>query len=501
MKVLLLYPEFPDTFWSFKHALKFVSKKSASPPLGLLTVAAMLPKDWELRLVDFNVAQLTDEDLTWADYVFISAMGIQRASVNETVERCRAAGVKVVAGGPLFTADSESFPNIDHLVLNEAETTLPPFLADLAAGHPKRIYDSIEFPDLTLTPVPRWDLLDMKHYLGINIQYSRGCPFNCDFCNVTALFGHKPRTKTPAQVVAELQLLYDIGFHGQIFFVDDNFIGNKKKLKQEILPALSEWRKDKKSVSFMTEVSINLADDDELMDMMVAAGFNSVFVGIETPNDDSLAECGKGQNRGRNLIENVRRIQARGMQVAAGFIIGFDNDPLSIFEQQIDFIQKSGIVTAMVGLLQAPRGTELYSRLEKEGRLLGDSSGDNTDYSMNFIPKMNLDALQTGYQRVLNEIYSPHGYYARVRTFLRDFNPSPDIKSPLTSMEVAALFRSIYLLGITGVGRMEYWRLFFWALFRRPKLFPMAITMSVYGHHFRQVYELYVCRPQLKVTK
>jgi radical SAM superfamily enzyme YgiQ (UPF0313 family) len=495
LRVLLIYPEFPDTFWSFKHALKFVSKKSGSPPLGLITVAAMLPKDWELRLVDVNVRKLTDADLAWADYAFISAMIIQRESTVQTIARCKAAGVKVVAGGPLFVVEHEQFPDVDHFVLNEAELTLAPFLADLAAGRPQRMYTSTDYPDLTATPAPRWDLLDMDRYASMNIQYSRGCPFNCDFCNVTALFGHRPRTKTTAQLVNELQTMYEAGWKGQIFFVDDNFIGNKKKLKAEVLPAIRDWRKGKQFAAFMTEVSINLADDEELMDMMVAAGFDSVFIGIESPNEDSLAECGKGQNRQRNLIESVQAIQRRGMQVAGGFIIGFDSDPLSIFQQQIEFIQKSGIVTAMVGLLQAPPGTQLYERMRQEGRLVGTITGDNTDNSMNFIPKMNLDTLHQGYQEVLKQIYSPEGYYDRVRTFMREFKPSADIRNPIRWSEIKALFRSIYLLGIRGVERTQYWKLFFWTLFRRPRLFPLAITYSIYGFHFRRIYEMTVNPP------
>ena len=496
MRVLLIYPEFPDTFWSFKHALKFISRKASGPPLGLLTVAAMLPKEWELRLVDLAATKLTDEDLAWGEYAFISAMIIQRDSAQEVIARCKQAGVKTVAGGPLFTHEYEAFPDVDHFVLNEAEMTLPRFLADLAAGTPERIYTSTEFPDLEMTPAPRWDLLDLKHYASINIQYSRGCPFNCDFCNVTALFGHKPRTKSVTQIINELQSVYDAGWSGSIFFVDDNFIGNKKKLKQEILPAIIDWRKDKKFISFMTEVSINIADDEELLELMVAAGFNSVFVGIETPNEESLTECGKGQNRGRDLVENVRHIQQRGLQVAGGFIIGFDSDPLSIFEQQIQFIQKSGIVTAMVGLLQAPPGTQLYERLKQEGRLSGEVTGDNCDATMNFIPRMNKDTLYEGYQRVLAEIYSPEGYYARVKTMLKDFNPSSEIKAPLSFELIKAFFKTIYLIGIKSAERVQYWRLFFWTLFKRPKMFPLAITMSVYGYHFRRVYELNVLNAQ-----
>ena len=401
MKILLVYPEFPDTFWSFKHALKFVQKKAGAPPLGLLTVAAMLPAEWEKRLVDLNVTNLTDEDLAWADYVFISAMIVQRESARAVIKRCKTAGVKVVAGGPLFTMEHEQFPDVDHFVLNEAEETLAPFLRDLEQGQARRVYTSTEFPDIHQTPVPLWQLANLKHYDTISIQFSRGCPFNCDFCNVTALLGHRPRTKTAAQIIAELDSLYALGWRKSIFFVDDNFIGNKKQIKSEVLPALIEWRKGKTGMPFSTEASINLADDPELLRLMVQAGFDTVFVGIETPNEDSLAECSKNQNKGRDLVESVKQLQRAGLQVQGGFIVGFDNDSPSIFQQQIDFIQKSGIVTAMVGLLQAPLGTRLYERMQKEGRLVNEFSGDNVDGSTNIIPRMGLEPLREGYRKIL----------------------------------------------------------------------------------------------------
>src|SRR5512133_2807619 len=360
MNILLVYPEFPDTFWSFKHALKFVHKKAGSPPLGLLTVAAMLPSAWKKRLVDLNVTHLTDEDLAWADYAFISAMVVQRESARAVIQRCKLAGVKVVAGGPLFTMEHDKFPAVDHFVLNEAEATLAPFLRDLEQGQAQRVYTSQEFPDIHQTPVPLWKLANLKHYDTLSIQFSRGCPFDCDFCNVTALLGHFPRTKTAEQIVAELDSIYALGWRKSIFFVDDNFIGNKKVVKTEVLPALIAWRKGKTGMPFSTEVSINLADDPLLLNLMVRAGFDTVFVGIETPNADSLAECSKNQNKGRDLVESVKRLQRAGLQVQGGFIVGFDHDSPSIFQRQIDFIQQSGIVTAMVGLLQAPLGTRLY---------------------------------------------------------------------------------------------------------------------------------------------
>jgi radical SAM superfamily enzyme YgiQ (UPF0313 family) len=491
MNILLVYPEFPDTFWSFKHALKFIHKKAGSPPLGLLTVAAMLPSAWKKKLVDLNVTGLTDDDLAWADYVFVSAMIVQRESARAVIHRCKTAGIKVVAGGPLFTMESDAFPEVDHFVLNEAELTLDPFLRDLELGQPQRVYSSSEFPDIHLTPAPLWSLANLKSYDTVSIQFSRGCPFNCDFCNVTSLLGHFPRTKTAAQIISELDGLYALGWRKSIFFVDDNFIGNKRHIKTEVLPALIEWRKGKTGMSFSTEVSINLADDLELLRLMVGAGFDAVFVGIETPNEASLAECSKNQNKGRDMVESVKLLQRAGLQVQGGFIVGFDNDPLSIFQQQIDFIQKSGIVTAMVGLLQAPLGTRLYDRMKKEGRLVDEFSGDNVNGSTNIIPLMGLEPLREGYRKILSHIYAPNFYYARVKTFLREFQP-PKIRMQFEPQYVLAFWRSIYQLGIRGAERIQYWKLFFWTLFRRPRLFPLAITLAIYGFHFRQVASLHV---------
>ena len=491
MKILLVYPEFPDTFWSFKHALKFVHKKAVAPPLGLLTIAAMLPVEWEKKLIDLNVTGLKPTDLTWADYVFISAMVVQRDSARALIARCKEAGVRVVAGGPLFTMEHDQFPDVDHFVLNEAELTLPPFLADLANGCAKSIYTTTEYPDIKYTPAPLWRLADLKHYETVSIQYSRGCPFNCDFCNVTALLGHRPRLKTAAQIIAELDDLYALGWRKGIFFVDDNFIGNKKQIKTELLPALIEWRKGKVGMLFNTEVSINLADDSDLLNLMIQAGFDTVFVGIETPNEDSLVECNKNQNKGRDLVESVKLLQRAGLQVQGGFIVGFDNDTPSIFQQQIDFIQKSGIVTAMVGLLQAPPGTHLYQRMKRERRLVNDLSGDNMDGSTNIVPKMGLESLREGYRKILRQIYAPKSYYERVVTFLREYQPSK-IRNQLDPQYILAFGRSIFRLGILGVERVQYWRLFFWTLFRRPRLFPLAITLSIKGYHFRQVVELHV---------
>jgi radical SAM superfamily enzyme YgiQ (UPF0313 family) len=492
MNVLLIYPKFPDTFWSFKYALKFIRKKSAFPPLGLLTVSAMLPGEYSRRLVDVNVDDLTDDDLSWADLAFIGGMTIQRDSAKKIIARCKATSLKVIVGGPLFTAEPDSFEEVDHLVLDEAELTLPPFLEDLENGHPKKIYRATGFCDLHHTPPPSWDLINIKKYASMSIQFSRGCPFNCDFCNVTALFGHKPRLKSAQQVIAELDRIYDEGWRSDIFFVDDNFIGNKRYIKTELLPALIEWRKDKKGCVFFTEASINLADDAELMDLMVKAGFDSVFIGIESPNEDSLTECQKVQNKNRDLMNDVKILQRAGLQVNGGFIVGFDSDTPTTFKQLIDFIQKSGIVTAMVGLLQAPPGTRLYDRLKKDNRLLDMRfSGDNVDGTTNINPKMGLDQLMNGYRSIMEHIYAPKHYYRRVKVFLKEFGNSR-VDAQIDIQRSLALFRSSFRLGILGRERFHYWYLVIWTLVRKPRLLPLAITLAVYGYHFRRICEIHI---------
>ncbi len=484
-KALLLYPEFPDTFWSFKHALKFIHKRATLPPLGLLTVAAMLPGDWVLRLVDTNVRKLTRADLKWADIVLVGATAAQRDSARQLIARCRAAGKRIVAGGPLFISEHEQFPEVDHFVLNEAEVTLAPFLRDLDRGCARRLYASAEFPDLHRTPAPSWELADLNKYASMSIQYSRGCPFDCEFCNVTAMFGHRPRTKTPAQIIAELDRLYGLGWRGQIFFVDDNLIGNKRDLQAALLPALIAWQRGKHGITFYTEASINLADDETLMRQMVEVGFDSVFVGIETPDEEGLAECNKRQNRGRDLVADVKRMQRAGLQVQGGFIVGFDSDTATTFQRQVDFIQKSGIVTAMVGLLNALPGTKLHARMEREGRLLGQTSGNNVDGTMNLIPRMSMDTVREGYRSILRGIYAPAPYYRRVRTFLRDYRPRKAAES-LSFMHVMAFTHASLRLGVIGRERFHYWGLLSWTMLRRRDLFPLAVTFAIYGHHFRK---------------
>jgi len=426
---------------------------------------------------------VSDAELRWADMVFVGAM----ASARRLLARCRSAGVKVVGGGPLFTIDGEQFPEVDHLVLNEAEITLPPFLADLGSGCARRIYSSTGHADLTSSPVPLWRLADLRRYAMGAVQFSRGCPFDCDFCNVTSLLGRRPRLKHSSQVIAELDALRGCGWEGPVFFVDDNLIAQPRRLKEDLLPALVEWGRGRR-VAFNTQASINLADDPELMGLMVKAGFETVFVGIETPSDEALASCGKKQNVGRDLLADVRRMQRAGLEVQGGFIVGFDTDTSSVFQRQVDFIQRSGIVTAMVGLLQAIPGTRLHRRMEAQGRLDGTYTGDNVDGTTNIAPLMGSGVLRGGYERVLRSIYSPGAYYRRTRTFLREYG-SRGRRGPVGRAEVLAFVRSLYRLGVFGRERVQYWKLLAWTAVRRPRLLGVAVSLAIVGHHCRKVCE------------
>ncbi len=489
MNILLVSPQTPATFWSYKHALKFISKRSTEPPLGLLTLAAMLPDSWNLKLIDLNVEPLRDKDLAEADYLFLTGMIVHRRSMLQVIERARRHGVPVVCGGPLATIDWNMLPGADVFVQGEAEEAISPFLEDLQNGRPlKKFYRAQRFPDIQTTPVPRWNLLNMKHYASMSVQFSRGCPYNCEFCNVTVLNGHRPRTKSAEQFVNELQALYDAGWRGSVFVVDDNFIGNRKVLKQRVLPAIARWMQEHNHpFSFGTEVSINLANDPELMRLMVEAGFDTVFVGIETVNQASLEECNKKQNIKTDLQRAVRTIQQHGLMVTGGFIIGFDHDPPNIFEQQFRFIQTTGIVTAMVGLLNAPTGTRLYERLKKEKRLIASLSGDNMDGSTNILPKMDINYLKRKYRILINSLYESRTFYQRLKVFLTNYVPPPAHHFSVTVAELKALFRSLWVLGVKERGRWHYWKVLFYSLVRFPSKFPLAVRLSIYGYHFRRV--------------
>lgn len=492
MNILLLYPRNPDSFWSFKNVLSFISRKAVAPPLGLITVSAMLPSSWHKKLVDLNVSSLNPEDILWADYVFVSAMYIQKESVDMIIDQCKLYNTKIVAGGPLFTQEYDIYRQIDHFILNEAEITLPMFLNDLDKGKtPERIYQTEEFADISSTPTPDYHLLSWKDYGYMSLQVSRGCPFSCEFCEVTSLLGHKVRIKQPEQILQELEALFNLGWRGPVSVVDDNFIGNKKEIKYKLLPAMQEWMQAHNyPFNFTIQTSINLADDQELMDKLALTGFNSAFIGIETPDIQSLQECHKYQNKNRDLLESVKKIQHSGLQVSGGFIIGFDSDTAHIFQRQIDFIQQSGIVTAMVGMLNAPKNTRLYDRLKAENRLTVDATGNNTDYSMNFIPKMDFDELMRGYKMVIENIYTEKPFYKRIRRFLMNYRSVGKKPGKIKLTHIAAFLKSILIIGLLNKGRREYWKFFFWTLFNRPVLFMEAMTYVVYGYHFRMVYGL-----------
>jgi radical SAM superfamily enzyme YgiQ (UPF0313 family) len=486
IKTLLVYPAYPDTFWSFKHVLPFISRKAAFPPLGILTVAAMLPGDWEKKLIDLNVTKLTDEDLARADMVLISAMAVQEESTREVIARAGGLGKRVVAGGPLFSASHERFSGVDHFVLDEAETTLAPFLEDLRAGQAKALYTSAERPDITVTPLPLWELINFKDYVSLAVQYSRGCPFDCEFCDIVVMNGRRPRVKSPEQMIGELEHVYAHGWRGTLFIVDDNFIGNLVQVKK-LLPQIAAWQKARRyPFTFMTEASINLAQDDDLMRMMSAANFHKVFVGIETPSVDSLKECGKNQNVAADFATAVRKIHQNGMQVMGGFIVGFDSDTDSIFDRQIRFIQEIGVVTAMVGILNAMPRTRLWHRLKAENRLLGQASGENTDASLNFIPRMGAEALIEGYKNVLSAIYSPKLYYKRINTFIASYKPTAK-GGRLLRHEMRAFVKSLWRIGVVSRARFQFWKLMLKTILTKRKAFPMAVELAILGQHFERV--------------
>ena len=494
MNVLLVYPQMPDTFWSMQHALKVLDKKAFFPPLGLLTIASMLPEAWGKRLVDTNVRAVSDGDLAWADYVFLSAMNVQEPSARRLIAQAKAAGVPVVAGGPLFTHEWELFPEVDHFILNEAELTLPGFVADVEAGAPQRLYTEAHgFADMSESPVPLWELAPLDQYMYGIVQYTRGCPYECDFCDVTTLFGRKPRVKEPAQIIAELDAMLDRSDVTFIMFADDNLIGNKKRLKNELLPALIEWReRTRPSIYFGTQVTINLADDDELMELMIDAGFRQLFVGIETPDDETLKACLKRQNTKRNMLENIERLHARGFTMTAGFVVGFDTDTEDIFDRQIAFIQASGIVLSTVNLLKAPPGTELHRRMKEEGRLLERFSFEET--RTNFVPAMDAQTLYSGFDRVIEEVYSPKAVYERSQEFFRQYRPAQprvSIPDPNPLRYVWPVFKSIRHIGANPRTWRYYWGLLGWALRNNRRMLDIAMNNAIMLYQLDQLYLSY----------
>jgi len=494
MNILLLYPEMPDTFWSMKHLMKLIGKKSSYPPLGLLTAASLLPKDWNKKLVDLNISSVNNKEIAWADYVFISAMNVQETFVKKAIKFCKKCNAKIVAGGPLFTHEYEKFPEVDHFVLNEAEITLPLFLKDLDEGNLQRIYKTDEFPDVTKSPMPLWDLVDQKKYAYAIVQYSRGCPYMCDFCDVTALFGRRPRTKSAQQIIAELNKILESNLPELILFADDNLIGNKRDLKDNLLPELIKWRENNKNApGFATQVTINLADDEKMMQQMIDAGFRHIFVGIESPEEESLESCKKTQNLKRDLLNNVKKLQKFGFIVTAGFIVGFDTDKESIFDSQVKFIQESGIVIATVNVLKAPPGTELHDRLAKENRLV--ESFDFDENKTNIITKMTEVKLFNGYKYILDNIYKPEMVYKRAKIFLHDYGThktKTPIKKRISFNDIYTFLKLVIYVGILGSERKYFWKLVFETRATNNRNLDQAFFFSALIYQFKMLHNKFL---------
>ena len=490
MKALLVYPEhLPQTYWSFSGALPYIERRAALPPLGLVTVAAMLPEHWDLRLIDMNVAALREPDLLWADVVLTSTMVVQAPSLVEVVARCNGLGVPVAAGGPYPSSSPERLTGVDHLFIGEAEGAIATFAEDLERGCAKAVYRAEGFPDVDDSPVPRFDLLDLQAYASMAVQHSRGCPFSCEFCDIWKLYGRRHRVKSPQRMSAELDALLAQGWRGAVFFVDDNFIGNRRLAKRS-LATLERWQHDHGfPFQFFTEASVNLGADDELMRAMRDAGFSFVFLGIESPSIESLLGANKPVNAKLDLLESVRSIQAHGIEVSSGFIVGFDEDTDDIFDRQIAFIREAGIPIAMVGILTALQGTDLHERLRREGRLLGESFGNNThSFEANFVPRMPADRLAEGYKRVLHTLYDPtlRNYFERCRRLLDRLGPNPRFTRPVVAREVRAICRSLKTIVFKRYGR-QYLRFLLWCVRRHPSQFPEAVRLAIQGFHFEGI--------------
>jgi len=489
--ILLVYPEVPkNTYWSFHYALKFIKKKSSMPPLGLITVAALFPESYNLKLVDLNIEELKEEDILWSDAVFISAMIVQKESMEHVIDVSGKLGKPIVAGGPYVTSSWRVISGVSHFILGEAETVFHAFLEDFKAGNAGKLYSSSAYPDITHSVVPRFDLLKREAYGSMAIQYSRGCPFKCEFCDIWKAYGNKPRLKSAECVVNELDTLFQLGWEGSVFIVDDNFIGNKKRVKNELLPALFEWQKTHDYVfRFFTEASINMASDPDLLTGMRNAAFNEVFIGIETPSRRALKEVGKNQNLKTDILEAVRTVQSYGIEVMAGFILGFDSDAEDIFERQVEFIQQSGIPQAMVGLLTALPGTDLYDRMKKERRLIAESTGNNTHNMMtNFKTKMNPDQLKRGYQRVLESIYDRNlnNYFRRCTTFMNNLGRAAHFQRKISFNEIKMLIKSLVLQPFTPYG-FQYMKFVINNFIRHRHIFGEIIRFAIIGHHFHTI--------------
>jgi len=484
MRALLVQSATPSTYWGYQHSLPFVRKKAALPPLGIATLAAHLPESWQLRLRDLHVGPLSDDDLRWADAVLVSGMLVQAASMREVLARARAFGKPTVVGGPAPTTSPDAFPEATHVFQGEAEGRLERLV--LALERPGSVTDRVlsppglERPDLAQARVLRCDLLELCAYASFAIQVSRGCPFSCEFCDIIEVFGRVPRFKSPAQVVAELETLLRLGARGPLFLVDDNFIGNRRAAA-EVLQAIGAWQRERnRPFDLYTEASVDLAGEPALLRAMVDAGFTAVFVGIETPSAESLRSAGKKQNLRMDPSEAVRVLTAAGLEVFAGFIVGFDGDDESIFERQAEFIGALAIPRAMVGMLSALPGTALWRRLEREGRLRAEASGDQFDRP-NFVPAMGEGALVAGYRRLLADLYSEEGYFRRCALHL---DSAPFRRTPLRSGSIGTLLRAVWRLGVVGPRRKWFWQLLGLGVRRGgAAAVPKAVTLAILGEH------------------
>jgi radical SAM superfamily enzyme YgiQ (UPF0313 family) len=490
MRVLLLYPLFPKSFWSFDKALELIGRKVSLPPLSLTTVAAILPQTWEFRLVDRNIGYESEADWYWADLVIISGMIVQKEDMLHLIEAAKRRGKRVAVGGPYVTSvpDAAQAAGADFLVLDEGEITLPLLVEALERGETTGVFRSNgEKPDVTTTPLPRFDLLNLNAYSDMSVQFSRGCPYQCEFCDIIVLYGRKPRTKTPAQLLAELQKLYDLGWRRSIFVVDDNFIGNKRNAKL-MLRELAPWMAERGyPFSFSTEASVDLAQDQELLDLMIAANFGAVFLGIETPDTDSLSLTQKFQNTRNSLIESVQTINRAGLRVMAGFIIGFDGEKSGAGDRIIDFVEATAIPQAHFSMLQALPNTALSQRLQKEGRLLetGEANIHQTTL-INFVPTRPLVEIAHEYVRCFWDLYEPDRYLARVYRHFIDMKPKPHKKKfKLPALiDLRALFIICWRQGLKRNTRWQFWQQLFSIIQRNPGVFKHYLTNCAHLEHF-----------------
>ena len=496
MRALLIYPEFPQSFWSFEKTIELIGKKAVLPPLGLITVAAILPQEWDYRLRDRNITQVSEADWDWAEIVIMSGMIVQRGDMLAQVQEAKRRGKKVAIGGPYATSFAKEVKaaGTDYLVLDEGEITLPMFVEALERGEESGTFRASEKPNVTDTPIPRFDLLDLSAYSEMSVQFSRGCPFQCEFCDIIVLYGRKPRTKEPQQLIAELKSLYDLGWRRSVFLVDDNFIGNKRNVKR-FLRELAPWMKEYGyPFSLSTEASVDLANDQELMDLMTACNFGAVFLGIETPDESSLEVTQKFQNTRDPLSESIRKITASGLRVMAGFIIGFDGEKSGAGPRIAEFVEQTAIPVAIFSMLQALPDTALWKRLEKEGRLRGRSANINQTTLMNFVPTRPLEEIAREYVDSFMRLYDPQNFLDRTYRHYRLLGEAPCHKNPEQRKKKAkkqfdwwairALLIICWRQGLVRETRSSFWR-YLWQMIRHnPRGVASYLTVCAQAEHF-----------------